>query len=292
VLRHAAIYADLPDEIDQAFMVLEEHVVRHGVLYPVALATVPILFDTLRRRSTVSGRIATAIARYASAIDSLDAPLAARMRQIMTDHSGELVRWFGRRDGSERALCAIVIAVPALRDVFLAAVEGAERVSPEVLLALVEIGEAPGHTLELAQAMFDGADATAEQRMCAATFLAKFAQATADLHARLDGALPPGADHVLRNYVDRLWNPTVVRPIVAPKMFDAVVTFTGKALVIVRAGGKSVTLPWNGAPIRNGDRIQVGMSTHGEPKLAVVTDRQGAVRVVDFDAAAPAVRFR
>jgi hypothetical protein len=291
VLRHAAIYAGAPGEIDEAFGVLEQHVVRHDVLYPVSVAVVPILFDTLRRKSPVADRIALVLARYASTLSSLDSPLALRMRQIFADHSPELVRWLGRHD---RALCAIVLNVPALREVFVAAVEGAERISGEVLLALVDLGDAPGDTIPLALAMFDGADATNEQRMAAATFLSKFGSASPELHSRLDAALPKGAEATLRTFVDRLWSPTVVRPIVAPKLYDAEVMFTGKQLVIVKAGGpkgQTVTLPWVGAQLRKGDRLQVGLTTLGEPKLAIVTDWNGTVRVVDFDPA-PSVRFR
>jgi hypothetical protein len=288
VLRHSGIYAGVPSEIDEAFGVLETHVMRHDVLYPVAIAVVPILFHTLRKPSPISDRIANLLGRYATLTSSLEAPVAQRMTQILADHSFELVRWLGVHD---RALCAIVLNVPALREVFIAAVEGAERVSAEVLLALVELGEAPGDTIELATVMLDGADARNEQRMAAAAFLAKLGGPDASLAARIDAALPPNADTLLRAFVDKLWSPTVIRPIVAPKLYDAEVVFTGKELVIVRAGGKSVTLPWKGAPVAKGERLQVGLSTHGEPKLAVVTDWNGAVRVVDFDPA-PTVRFR
>jgi hypothetical protein len=288
VLRHAGIYAGVPAEIDEAFGVLESHVTRHDVLYPVAIAVVPILFHTLRKPSPVSGRIANTLGRYATLISSLEAPVAQRMCQLLADHSYELVRWLGTYD---RALCAIVLNVPALREVFIAAVEGAERVSPEILLALVELGEAPGDTIALAIDMLDGADATAEKRMAAAAFLSKLGAPDASLAGRIDAALPPNADALLRTFVDKLWSPTVIRPVVAPKLYDAEVVFTGKELVIVRAGGKSVTLPWKGAPVAKGERLQVGLSTHGEPKLAVVTDWKGTVRVVDFDPV-PTVRFR
>ncbi len=288
MLRHAAIYAGVPAEIDEAFAVLETHVMRHDVLYPVAAAVVPILFHTLRKPSPDDGRIASTLGRYATLMSSLEAPVAQRMSQIFADHSYELVRWLGTHD---RALCAIVLNVPALREVFIAAVEGAERVSPEILLALLELGEAPGDTISLAIAMLDGADATGEQRMAAAAFVSKLGAPDASLAGRIDAALPPTADASLRAFVDKLWSPTVIRPVVAPKLYDAEVMFTGKELVIVRAGGKSVTLPWKGAQVAKGDRVQVGLSTHGEPKLAVVTDWRGAVRVVDFDAA-PTVRFR
>lgn len=287
VLRHAAIYAGVPTEIDEAFSVLHTHVIRHDTLYPVSVAVVPILFDTLRRNSPVAGRIAEVIARYATALHTLEAPLAQRLRQILADHAPELVRWLGRHD---RALCAIVLNVPALREVFIAAVENAERVNAEVLLALCTLGEAPGDTIELALAMLDGADATMEQRMSAATFLARFGVPSPELHTRIAAALPPTAENTLRQFVDRLWTPVVTRVTVAPKLYDAEVVFTGKQLVIVRAGGKSVTLPWHGARVAKGDRLQVGLTTHGEPKLAVVTDWRGNVSVIDFDPAKAVAR--
>lgn len=280
VVRHAAIYASLPGEIDDAFGVLEQHVIRHGVLYPVALAVVPILFDTVRRGSVVEARIADVLAHYAAASATLEAPLTQRLLQIFGDHSGDIIRWLDRHD---RALCAVVLHVPALRDVFIAAVEGAEHVSPEVLLALAELDEAPGETVALALQMFDGADATEAMRLAAAAFLAKLGPRTPELHTRIDAALPPGAGITLRNFVDKLWTPTIVRPVVAPKLYDAEVVFTGKKLVIVKAGSKSVTLPWADATVAKGDRLQVGLSTHDEPKLAVLTDWRGNVRVIDFD---------
>jgi hypothetical protein len=288
VLRHAAIYAGVPAEIDDAFAVLETHVMRHDVLYPVSVAVVPILFHTLRKPSHASGRIANLLGRYATVMSSLEAPLAQRLNQILADHSYELVRWLGTHD---RALCAMVLNVPALRTVFLAAVEGAERVSPEVLMTLLELGEAPGDTIPLAIAMLDGADATGEQRMAAAAFLSKLGAPDPSLAAKIDAALPPTAVASLRAFVDKMWTPTVIRPVVAPTLHDAEVVFTGKQLVIVRADGKSVTLPWPGAQVAKGERLQVGLTRHGEPKLAVVTDWKGGVRVVDFDPA-PTVRFR
>jgi hypothetical protein len=288
VLRHAAIYAGVPAEIDEAFSVLETHVMRHDVLYPVSVAVVPILFHTLRKPSPVNGRIANLIGRYATVMASLEAPLSHRLNQIFVDHSYELVRWLGTHD---RALGAIVLNVPALRDVVFAAIEGAERVSPEILLALLELGEAPGETIPLALAMLGGADATGEQRMAAAAFLSKLGAPDAALAADIDAALPPTADVALRAFVDKLWTPTVIRPVVAPTLHDAEVVFTGKQLVIVRAAGRSVTLPWVGAQVAKGERVQVGLTRHGEPKLAVVTDWKGGVRVVDFDPA-PTVRFR
>jgi hypothetical protein len=288
VLRHAVIYAGLPTEIEDAFGVLEQHVMLNGQLYPVSLATLPFLFDTLRRKSPVGGRIAELVARYAGAADTLDKTLAKRLLLIITDQAGEIVRWFGRDAAFDRAFGALAITVPALREVFLAAVEGAERLSPEALLALLQLGEAPGDSVAIALAMLDGADATDLARMCAAAFLARFGDHPADVRARIDAALPPSAPGALRRHVHALWTPVVSRPSVAPKLYDAEVVFTGKKLVVVRTGTKSVTLPWTGAEVARGDRLQVGLTSHGEPKLAVVTEPNGTVRVIDFDAAAQA----
>src|SRR5664279_865511 len=101
VLRHAALYLRVPEEIDDAFGVLEQHAIRHGVVYPVTLAIVPFLFDIVRRGSPVSERIAQ---------------------------------------------------LPHL--------------APEVLLALIELGEAPPHAIVLAMELI-GSD-VATTRMCAA----------------------------------------------------------------------------------------------------------------------------
>lgn len=300
VLRHAIIYAGVPSEIEEAFCVLEQHVMLNDQLYPVALATLPFLFDTLRRGSPIGGRIAELVARYALLAHTLDKPLAGRLLQIVGDSAGEIVRWFGKSASHDRALGALALHVPALREVFIAAVEGAERVSPETLLALLAIGEAPGESIELATAMLDRADALdAGQsapapddiaRMSAAAFLARFANPTPELAARIDAALPPSAPGALKRHVHSLWTPEVSRPSVAPKLFDAEVVFTGKKLVVVRTNAKSVTLPLIDAELVKGDRLQVGLTSHGQPKLAVITDWRGNVRVIDFDAAAQATQ--
>src|SRR5678815_2080945 len=103
VLRHAQIYLGVPVEIDEAFAVLEQHVMRGSQLYPVALAALPFLFDTVRRSSPIAERIAELIARYAARTKSLDLALQDRFATIITDHAPEVIRWFGRFD---RALCA------------------------------------------------------------------------------------------------------------------------------------------------------------------------------------------
>ncbi len=281
VLRHAEVYAAIPSEIEDAFAVLEHHVMRDGVLYPVALAVVPILMHTVRSGSPVSGRIARLVARYAAAQTTLEGPLRMRLQQILSDHAGEIIRWRGRY---ELALATLVVHVPGLRGVFIAAVEGAERVSPEALLALVELGEAPGESIELAWEMLESGETALEPRMAAAAFLAKLAPVRPDLASRLEACLPPRTQATLHNFVERLWTPTIARPVVAPTMYEAEVMFAGKKLVIVRAGSRSVTLPWRGAVVEKGDRLQVGLTSHGEPKIAVVTDWNGNVRIVDFDA--------
>lgn len=278
VVRHAEIYRDCPQEIEEAFAVLETHVIKDDQLYPVALATLPFLFATVRKGSPIADRIADLIARYVSAGSSLDGPLAERLRQIINDQSGDLIRWFGAYDA---ALGALVIHVPALRPLYLAAVEGAERVSPETLLALVELGEAPGETPALARAMLDGPDSTDVARMAAAAFLGRFGQHSPELLTRIDSALPPTARGLLGRLVKH-WTPTITQPVVAPKLFDAEVVFTGKKLVVVKAANRSVTLPWEGAEVARGDRLKVGLTAHGQPKLAVVTDWKGNVRVIDF----------
>ncbi|HEY5927981.1 MAG TPA: hypothetical protein VIV11_40120 [Kofleriaceae bacterium] len=293
VLRHSEIYREYPQEIEEAFAVLEQHVIKEGQLFPVALATLPFLFATLRPRvkdpngpaswparsaEPISERIADLIALYASASKTLEAPLGDHLLQIIGDHSADIVRWWGHYD---RALAALAVHVPALRTLYLAAIEGAERVEPEVLLALIELGEAPGETTEFAFAMLDGADSTDLQRVAAAAFLARFGEHSPEQLMRIDAALPPTARGTLRKHV-RFWDPNLSRPVVAPKLYEAEVLFTGKKLVVVKAGNRSVTLPWEGAEVAKGDRLQVGLTTHGQPKLAVVTDWKGNVRVIDF----------
>jgi hypothetical protein len=282
VVRHPEIYAGMPAEIEEAFGVLEQHVMRDDQLFPVVLAATPFLFDTMRRGSTLSGRIAILIARYASLAHTLDKPLCERLTSMIADQAGSIIRWFGRDADHDRAVGALAIHVPALRAAYLAAVEGAESLSPMTLLALAELGEAPGESVAMAFAILDGKH-TELARMCAAAFLACQPPQPPDVRARIDAALPPSAPGALRRHVGGLWSPDLVRPSVAPTLHEAHVVFTGKQLVLVRAGDRSVTLPWSGSELVEGDRLQVGLTAHGEPKLAVITDWKGNVRVVDFE---------
>jgi hypothetical protein len=278
VLRHAAIYIELPAEIDEAFVVLEHHVMLGDQLYPVAVAALPFLLDTLRRGSPIGGRIAELVARYAVASSSLEPPLRVRFHQLLGDSAVQIAGWLGRYD---RAAAAIAVHVPNVREAFFAAAGQADRLAPEVLLALAELGATPGRATELALATLGGADATGAARMCAATYLARLPEGSNATRA-IDEALPPLAAAMLRRYVGGLWTPTVERPVVAPTIVDAEVVFTGAKLVLVRAGTRSVTLPWAGAAVARGDRLKVGLTTHGQPKLAMLTRPDGTVRVIDF----------
>jgi hypothetical protein len=278
VLRHAPLYANLPAEIDDAFLVFERHAIRHGQLYPVAITITPFLFDMVRRGSMVAERITDLIAEYTAAATTLEAALRNQLLEIVADHGSEIVGWLGRFD---RAGAAIAIHAPAVRDGVIAKIAQADRVAPEMLLALIDLGASPGRTVQLALEMLESSD-TETSRMCAAAFLARYGDRVPELRTRIDAALPPSAPAALERFVGRLWRPTVDRPIVAPKMYDAEVVFAGEKLVLVRAGSRSVTLPWPGAELQRGDVIKVGITAHGQPKLAVVTSPDGSVRVIDF----------
>jgi hypothetical protein len=277
VLRHAQLYLRLPEEIDEAFGVLEQHAIRHGVLYPVAVTVVPFLFDIVRRGSPVAERITDLIAEYASAASTLEPALRRRLLEIIADHAATILAWLGTHD---RAAAALALHVPELRGELFAAIRDLPRLAPEVLLALIELGDAPPHAVGIALDLLDTEDGAA--RMCAAAFLARFGDDTPHLRTRVDAALPPSAPAALRVFVGKLWTPTVARPVVAPKLFEAEVVFAGEKLVLVRAGDRSVTLPWCGANVGRGDVIKVGITAHGQPKLAVVTAPDGSVRVIDF----------
>lgn len=279
VLRHAALYLPFPQELDEAFGVLERHAIRHGQLYPVAVTILPFLFDILRRDTPVSERLTDIVAEYTVAAGTLEPPLRDRVLEIVADHGREIIGWLGRHD---RGACAITLHVPAVREDLLAVVEYAVQLAPEVLLALIELDACPGPSLELARAMLDGADAPDIARMAAAAFLARFGERSPALHTRIDAALPPSAPEALRVFVGKLWTPTIDRPVVAPRLYDAEVVFAGDKLVLIRAGSRSVTLPWVGSNVERGDRIKVGITAHGQPKLVVVTDPDGTVRIIDF----------
>lgn len=279
VIRHAPLYAALPAEIDEAFSVLERHAIRHRLLYPVAVTIVPFLFDFVRRDSPLASRITDLVAEYAAAAGTLDAQLRDRLFSIVIDHGTEVIGWIGRHD---RAVAALAIHVPAFRERYLAAIAAADGVSPFALLALIDLGATPGRSLELAHDLLDDETAHAVARMTAAAFLARHGDQTPALRERIDAALPPSAPAALTNFVGQLWVPTVDRPVVAPKMVDAEVVFAGEKLVLVRAGTRSVTLPWEGASVQRGDVIQLGITAHGKPKLVVMTEPDGRVTVIDF----------
>ncbi|MBL9016187.1 MAG: hypothetical protein JNL83_18510 [Myxococcales bacterium] len=280
VLRHAPLYAAYPDEIEEAFEVLERHAIRHRLLYPVAVTIAPFLLDFIRRGNPLSSRIAEVIAEYAAAAMTLEEDQCERLLDLLALHEREVLGWMGTHD---RALAALAIHVPALRAPYLAKLAEATTVSPFALLALIELGSAPGKTELLALEMLDDKSQHEVARGAAAAFLAHHASAlTPALRERIDAALTPAMPATLANLVTRLWEPTIVRPVVAPKLHEAEVVFAGEKLVLVKAGARTVTLPWVNAPVAKGDVLKVGITTHGKPKLALLTDTDGRVTIVDF----------
>jgi len=182
----------------------------------------------------------------------------------------------------DRAVAALAIHVEALRAPYLARLAEATTISPFALLALIELGEAPGATELLALELLDDPATHEIGRGAAAAFLARHGELTPALRERIDAALSPSMPAALAKLVTRLWTPTIQRPVVAPKLHAAEVVFAGEKLVLVRAGSRSVTLPWQNAPVQKGDVIQVGISAHGQPKLALMTEPDGRVTIIDF----------
>ena len=117
-------------------------------------------------------------------------------------------------------------------------------------------------------------------RLAAAAFLARYRERTPKLRAMVESVLPASPSEALRLVTGDLWIPTVVRP--TPRLRPAEVVFRDDCLVVVRAGATDVTLPWCAAEVAPGDRLQVELSPLGQPLLAVVKDREGHVRVIDF----------
>lgn len=282
VLRHAQLYVGHPEEIEEAFAVLERHALRHRLLYPVAVTVVPFLLDFIRRGSPIAERIAELVAEYVASADTLEPQLRDRLHEIIVAHASEVMGWIGRFD---RPLAALAIHVPALQPAYLHALE-ISPISPFALLALIEIGAGPRRCVEVALEILDDRDANPITRAAGAAFLMRFGDDCTSLRERIDAALPPSAPAQLANLVTRLWVPRIERPVVAPRMVDAEVLFAGERLVLVRAGARSVTLPWSEAGVRKGDVLQVGITVHGQPKLVVFTEPTGAVRVIDFEISA------
>lgn len=294
VIRHAPLYASCPEEIDEAFEVLERHAIRHRLLYPVAVTIAPFLFDFIRRSSPLSARVAEVLAEYAAAASTLEDYLRDRLYFLIENHEKEILGWIGVHD---RAVAALAIHVEALRAPYLAKLAEATTVSPFALLALIELGQAPGKTELLALEMLDDRATHDIARGAAAAFLAaqpkrwaarsndtgaQQGELTPALRERIDAALTPAMPAALANLVTRLWTPTIERPVVAPKLRAAEVVFAGEKLVLVRAGAQTVTLPWLNAPLQKGDVIQVGITAHGKAKIALLTEPDGSVTVIDF----------
>lgn len=279
VLRHAALYHHLPGEVEEAFDVLENHALANDRLYPVAVTIVPYLFDIVRDSAPKGGRLPEIVARYLALAGTLDAPMRDRLRGLVDERASEVATWVGRYD---RAVAALAVYSAKVKAAVLAKVAAATAVAPEMLLALIDLGEAPGMTVRLALEMLDDAERPRLARMSAAAFLVRYGDGAPDLRVKLDALLSPSAPAALARFVDELWRPTVARPNMAPRMCDAEVVFAGERLVLVRAGERSVTLPWADAPVQRGDTFKVGLSTHGEPRVALLTAEDGSVTVVDF----------
>ncbi len=275
VLRHAPLYRELPEEIEEAFDVLENHALRHRLLYPVALAIVPFLFDVLRHGSVLAERIEDLVAEYAAAAGTLEPRLTVELVRMIVDHGPEIAKWT-----NERAIAALAIHVPALRGLYLARLRDLPVLAPAALLGLVALGADDANATRLAHAALDDLTADPMLRMAAAAYLAR-GEHPPDLRARIAAALPLSAPAALATHV-RHWTPEITRPVVAPKLHDAEVVFSGEKLVQVRAGKRNITLPWVGAAVRRGDRLKVGITAHGQPKLVVMTAEDGSVRVIDF----------
>jgi hypothetical protein len=89
VLRLVELYRDAPAEIVDAFWVLENHVMYGEKLYPVAIETIPFLFDLLRWQSPHSVRIAELIVRYSMLADSLEWPLERLAMAVISEHAAK-----------------------------------------------------------------------------------------------------------------------------------------------------------------------------------------------------------
>lgn len=258
VLRQAALYAQLPGEIDEAFAVIE----RHAVGYPVSVAVLPSLFELVAAGSAHAERLTDAIAEIAKA--KLDPILRARLVVLVVDRAEQIAGWLGVHD---RAAAALAIHVVELRDTYLANIR---QVTPIQLLAMAELGEPAGVAGAIAHHLLDNGDDV--ERMCAATFLARFADPSPALATRIDAALPPSAPAALAKLVGNLWAPAIHRPAVAPKMCDAEVVFAGEKLVLVKAGDRTVTVPWVNANVARGDKLKVGITAHGQARIVVMDD--------------------
>lgn len=282
VLRDAHLFGDAPEELAEALEVLETHVIANGVLYPVVVHALPFLFELVARDIPHATEVAEVIATYAAAIETLPAAPRARMRTTLLAHQDDILSWVGRHD---LAAAGLAVHAPWLRTGYLAAVEASRALTAVGFLALLELDATVGGVTQAAISVLDrGDDLT---RMAAAAFLAARHDLTPDVATRVDAELPPHAEAALANLTGGLWTPIVRRPRVAPQLRDATVVFVGPKLVLVRVGQRTVTLPWPDAQVRKGDVLQVGITAHYQPKLVILADAEGGVRVVDFCPSAP-----
>ena len=218
----------VPEEIDEAFGVLEHHAIRHGHLFPVALATLPFLFArcAVARRRRAHHRAHRAVrrrvdarARAARAFLDLIVPITpARSFAGSATHDRALVRDRDARVRAARPICAPRSST-------------AETFAPVVLLALVDLGESARAAQLLALAMLD---AETTRRACVPPRSSR-ATASARRSCRRDRcrAATVGGGRAAQPSSGELWTPTVHAAAVAPKLFDAEVMFAGKKFVLV-----------------------------------------------------------
>jgi hypothetical protein len=283
VLRDAHLYRETPEELAEALEVLETHVVAEGTLYPVAVAALPFLFELIEREVPHAGELAEVIASYGAAIETLAPAPRAAMRTLLLAKREVILGWVGK---FPLAAAGMAVHAPWLRNGYLAALDAGRGVGAIGFLALLELDATVRGAVQAAIAALGGGEPTT--RMAAAAFLAGRPDLTPDVATRVDAELPPHAEAALANLTGGLWEPIIKRPRVAPQLREGRVVFVGPKLVLVKVGERTVTLPWPDAQVRKGDVLRIGITAHYQPKLVILADASGQVKVVDFGRGAPA----
>ena len=280
VLRHAQLYAAVSRGDRRSVRASSStHAIRHGQLYPGRARDAAVLFATLRARHArrrahrrsdrdVHGRVAHARGAAARAF-----PRSDRLAREATSCAGSA--------RTTAHSCAIALRVPELRTDLLAGARVAERSRRSCCSRSSISAPLPAApTMSRTRCSTTPTTRSADVRGRVPRALWRAHAGAAVAHRCRAAAVGAPA---LRNYVGELWTPTVKRPAVAPKLLTPRSMFAGEKVVLVKAGDAARRAAVGERRVSSAaTSCRSASPCTASPKLALVTDAAGAVRVVEF----------
>jgi hypothetical protein len=277
------------DDALDALDVLQSHAWHQGDIYPVTAHVVPFAVALSSAPEVVVrgdvaywlALVADSASRYAAGTDAGNRANAEATFGALLAHRRTVIGWIG----GDHDAAALVVAsrVPGMGDDLLAALSAARRISVAGWLSLAELESPPAWALDRAATALEDRDE--DVRTAAALLLGRRARPTGDLAARVEAALAPGALAALGRAVEvpfDLSAPVLTAPFAGP-LGQATVLFVGAKLVTVRvAGPRNVNLPWPGSGLTKGEVLEVGLSPHGAPRVAVRARPDGTKETITF----------